>query len=178
MLWAGTSGAWLGIERDNALVAAIDRSLGVRATTATLGLLEAFGALRVARYGLVVPYLASVTEAIVTNFRSLGFDCAAKTCEGLSDNWQFSTIDAATLADRVRTVARSRPDAIVIHCTNVGGAAVVEDLEAELGVPVVDSVVVGLWSALRGLGIDPPRAGFGRLAALPTAAPIAPGSRR
>src|SRR3954451_5464745 len=98
ILWSGTSGAWLGIEYDKTLVAAIDQSLGVRATTATLGLLEAFEALRVARYGLVVPYVGAVTEPIVANLRTLGFECVAKVSEGLSCNWEFATIAAATLA--------------------------------------------------------------------------------
>jgi maleate isomerase len=52
----------------------------------------------------------------------------------------------------------------VIHCTNLRGAEVSEALERELGIPVLDSVVVGLWGALGLLGIAPPARGFGALA--------------
>src|SRR3954452_22838289 len=40
--WNGTSGAWLGLEQDRALAAAITARTGIPATTATLALMAAF----------------------------------------------------------------------------------------------------------------------------------------
>ncbi len=57
-----------------------------------------------------------------------------------------------------------------MHCTNFRGAPVVPELERELGIPVIDSVVVGLWGALRIVGVPVPHAGFGSLARSDTAA--------
>ncbi len=39
-----------------------------------------------------------------------------------------------------RTNGRARSDAIVVMCTNLAGAGLVEPLGAELGVPILDSV--------------------------------------
>jgi maleate isomerase len=166
ILWSGTSAAWLGLDTDRRLVESIRDATGADATTSTLGLVRAFEALGVRRYGLVVPYVAAVTYAIVANLGALGYECVARTNEELVDNWSFATVSAETLTERVRTVAAARPDAIVIHCTNLRGAEVSAALERELGIPVLDSVVVGLWDSLRRLGVEVPEAGFGRLATL------------
>ncbi len=51
---------------------------------------------------------------------------------------------------------------MAIHCTNMRGADVADALEEELGVPVLDSVVVAYWGALQSLHIDEPLPGFRR----------------
>ena len=75
------------------------------------------------------------------------------------------------MAALVREVAAARPEAIAIHCTNFRGAPVAPGLEAETGIPVLDSVAVSLWGALRAAGAGTAGlARFGRLFALPRAA--------
>jgi maleate isomerase len=164
ILWAGTSGAWLGLEADRRLVREIKNETGIPTTTATLSLLDAFGALGVRRYGLVVPYVEGVTAAIVRNLDGAGFECVARTSEGITDNWSFSAVPAAAIAERIREVARAGPDAIAVLCTNLRGAEVAERLEEDVALPVLDSVVIGLWGALGIVGLAPPGKGFGRLA--------------
>jgi maleate isomerase len=166
LLWAGTAAAWEGIETDEQLVATIEDATDRPATTATLSLLAAFRALSVRRYALVVPYVESIVDAIVANLDAAGYACVASDHDSLLANWEFASVAAGAIAARVRKVARSTPDAVVIHCTNLRGAEVSEALEAELGIPVLDSVVVGLWGALDLLGIDPPAIGFGALASV------------
>ncbi len=164
ILWSGTSGAWEGFDADRRLVATVRASTGIPATTATLALLDGFRELKVRTYGLVVPYVEPIVTGIVRNFEAAGYACVARTNESLTVNWDFAAIPSATIEARIRTVARSGPDAIVVHCTNLRGAEVSEELERELGIPILDSVVVGLWGALRLLEIAVPPVGFGRLA--------------
>ena len=160
-LWSGTSASWEGLETDDALVAAIRTETGRPATTSTLALLTALRALGVRRYGLVVPYVASIAAAIERNLGLAGYTCIATERHDLIANWDFASISAEAVADGVRRVAASRPDAIVILCTNMRGAEVAAPLERELGIPVLDSVVVGFWGALRLLSIDGADAGLG-----------------
>lgn len=40
-------------------------------------------------------------------------------------------------------------------CTNLAGAARAPALEAEIGIPVYDSVAVSLWKAMDLAGLDP-----------------------
>jgi len=164
VLWSGTSGAWEGLDADRRLVTQIGASTGVPATTASLALLDAFRTLGAHSYGLVVPYVESIVAAIVSNFDAAGYVCTARSSESLTVNWDFAEVSAELIATRIREVARSAPDVVVIHCTNLRGSEVSQELEHELGIPVLDSVVVGLWGALQLLDIPVPTAGFGRLA--------------
>jgi maleate isomerase len=163
-LWAGTAAAWEGPATDDHLVAAIRAATGTPATTATQALLLAFRALGVRRYGLVVPYVQPIVDRIVGNLDAAGYACAAVHNDSLTTNWEFAAVSADSVAEGVREVAGAQPDAIVVHCTNMRGAEVAESLEQEIGISVLDSVVVGLWGALQLLGIPTPEAGFGALA--------------
>ncbi|HEY3524424.1 MAG TPA: aspartate/glutamate racemase family protein [Candidatus Limnocylindrales bacterium] len=164
ILWSGTSAAWLGLDADRRLVASIESATSVPATTSTLALLDALDALAVRRYGLVVPYVSPIADAIQRNLADAGYACIASTAEGLTDNRSFAGVDGATLAERVRSVAAAGPDAVVVHCTNLRGAEVAVALEDELGIPVLDSVIVGAWGALRLLDLPTDLPRLGRLA--------------
>jgi maleate isomerase len=165
IVWNGTSGGWEGLDADREMVRAIESATSIPATTGTLATIDAFAELGVHRYGLVVPYVDEITTAIKGTFATAGFDCAAWANEGVSVNWEFSQITPEVIADRARTVARSRPDGIAIFCTNLCGAPVVDTLERELQIPIVDSVVVCLWAAFGVLGRKLEVSGYGRLAA-------------
>ena len=165
IVWNGTSGAWEGLHRDRELVRAIEDETGIAATTATLALLEAFRLLSVRRFGLVVPYVDAITERIRATLEAEGFSCSAATGERITTNAAFAAVPAATIADRVRQLARGKPDAIAILCTNLHGAGLVDRLEEELGIPILDSVVVAFWGSLQRLGLDATVQGFGRLLA-------------
>lgn len=153
--WNGTSGAWLGVERDRALVRAIATRTGIAATTALLALLEAFERLGVRRYALVTPYADDVQEAIVAQLAALGFDCAAERHLGLAANFDFALTPRETTATMLREVAHARPEALVVLCTNMDASALVPTMERESGIPVLDSIALALWGALRAAGADP-----------------------
>lgn len=162
--WNGTSAGWLGFERDEWLCAAIAAETGALACTSVLALREIFRRTGVRRFGLVTPYTGDVQQAIIDNFRHAGFDTVAERHLGLQDNFAFSEVDSDTVRRLVREVAAARPDAIAILCTNLRGAPSVPALEAELGVPVYDSVAAVVWKALRLAGTDTTRIrGWGRL---------------
>jgi maleate isomerase len=170
ILWAGTSGSWRGLDADERLVHGIADSTGIPATTATLALVDAFRELDVRRYALVVPYVAAITDAIVEVLGGAGWSCVATSSESLTVNRQFADVSSDAIVAAVRRVARTRPDAVAIHCTNLRGWEVAHALERELDIPVLDSVVVGLWGVLRILGLHVPGNRFGRLAAIGPAA--------
>jgi maleate isomerase len=155
IVWNGTSGAWLGIAQDRAICAAITAATGIPATTTTLALLDALALLQVRRLALVTPYLAEVQAAIMSQFAELGFDCVAEGHLEDPGNYSFAAHDEARIAAMVRAVVPAGPQAIAIHCTNFRGGRPAAALEAECGVPVLDSVAVSLWAGLRAAGADP-----------------------
>jgi maleate isomerase len=57
----------------------------------------------------------------------------------------------------IREVAAAKPDAIVTFCTNFPAAHLVAAMEQELGVPIYDTVSIGVWDYLRRAGVDTSR---------------------
>lgn len=165
--WNGTSASWRGFDTDERLCAAIEDRTGLPATSAMLAFNAALAALGVRRLGLVTPYTADVQSAIARTWAGHGIDVVAEDHEGLEDNFSFATVTEDRVAAMCRRVAGARPDAIAIVCTNMRGARRAAALEAELGIPVLDSVAVTLWGCLRRAGIATGALGpFGRVFAL------------
>lgn len=160
--WNGTSGSWLGAAADRAVCAAITAATGIPCTTATLALHDALRALGARRVGLVTPYLATVQAAILDNLRAEGFEPAAERHLEDPGNYSFAGHGAGLVTRMTQEVAAEGCDAIAIHCTNFRGLAAAA---AVTSVPVLDSVAVALWGALRAAGADPRAvAGLGPLA--------------
>lgn len=164
LAWNGTSAGWRGFAADQGLCAAIHRATGIHTCTSVLALNEIFTRTGVKRFALVSPYRDDVQKAIVRNYAASGFECVAERHLELQDNFSFSTVAADQLRDMVRAVAKARPDAITIFCTNLRGAPLVEELESETGIPIYDTIATAVWKSLRMAGVDVQRVlGWGRL---------------
>ncbi len=162
--WNGTSAGWLGFEADEALCRAITETTGIPACTSVLALNETLGLYGAQRIGLVTPYLHDVQARIVDNYTASGFEIVAERHLNDRGNFSFSEFDADTIRRMVREVATSRPDAITTFCTNLRAAPLVEELEQEIGIPILDTISVIVWKSLKLAGADPGRVrGWGRL---------------
>ena len=162
--WNGTSASWLGFDRDERLCERIETVTGAKACTSVLAFREILGSGNIRELGLVTPYTTDVQTRIVENWAAAGVTCTAERHLGLSDNFSFAVVDDRRVADLVRDVARQGCEAVAIVCTNMRGARLAEPLEAELGIPVYDSIATTLWKSLRLAGIDTALVqGWGRL---------------
>ena len=162
--WNGTSAGWLGFEADERLCRRITDVTAIPACTSVLALNEIFRLTDVKRFGLVTPYLDDVQAAIVKNYAASGFECVAERHLRKQDNFSFSEVGADEIRAMVHEVAKSKPDAITIFCTNLRGAPLVEALEAEIGIPIYDTIATVVWKSLKLAGADPKRiTGWGRL---------------
>lgn len=162
--WNGTSAGWLGFERDRRLCAAIEARTGIAACSSVLALAEIFRKTGVTRFGLVTPYTDDIQEAIRANFRAEGFECVAERHLGIHVNFDFSEVEPDTIAGMVREVAKARPQAITVFCTNMDGASLAEPLERETAIPLYDTIATAVWASLRLAGVDTTRVrGWGKL---------------
>ncbi len=151
--WNGSKGGSIGFDADRSLVARIEASTGIPACTSTLAIEELFRRNNVARFGLVTPYGAAYASKIPPHFAREGFACVAEAHSGLTDNFSYCTVPDAEIVAMIRGVAASAPDVIITYCTNFPAAHLAAALEAELGIPIYDSVSVGVWKALRLIGL-------------------------
>lgn len=162
--WSGTSSGWLGFEADARLCRRITEVTGIPATTSVLALNEILTQTAATEFAMVTPYLADVMEKIVDNYARSGFRLVAERHLDLSVNFSFSEVEEDTILRMARDVARKEPKAITTFCTNLRAAQLVPQLEAELGLPVYDTIATVVWKSLRLAGYDTTRlTGWGRL---------------
>jgi maleate isomerase len=162
--WNGTSAGWLGIESDRTLCESITSRTGVQATSSTLALVELLKRFGITRIGLVTPYTDAVQTRIASTLEREGFACAAERHFELTDNLSFAEVPDEVIERAVRHVAEGPAEAVITLCTNLRAAPLVERLEAEIGLPIFDSVATAMWGALRLADVDPAQVrGWGRL---------------
>jgi maleate isomerase len=153
--WNGTSSGWLGFDADQRLCERIEAATGIRAATSMLALNEILAKTGVKRFGLVTPYIDAVQQRIVANYATLGITCDAEQHLGIQDNFAFAEVAPDTLTAMIRAVAAEKPDAIGVLCTNLHAAHLVASLEAEIGIPIYDTIATALWKSLALAGVDP-----------------------
>ena len=167
--WNGSKGGAIGFAHDRALKARIEDATGIPATTSSLALVEALGRLGARRLALVTPYTEAYQRRVMATLAAEGFECAAESHLGLTDNLGYAGVAPARIAGQVRqAVAAARPEAVLCWCTNYAGALVAAGLEAELGLPVLDATLLPVWGALRMVGAEtaPAAPRWGRIFAL------------
>lgn len=153
--WAGTSGSWRGFDVDAGLCEAITRRTGVAATTSVQAINEILDRTEPKRIALVTPYLADVQAQIVDNYAAIGHPIHTERHLDDCGNYSFAEYSDDTVAGMVREVVADGADAVVVLCTNFRGARCTPTLEAELGVPIYDSVSATVWKCLLMTGHDP-----------------------
>lgn len=150
--WNGTSAGWLGFQADEELARSIEQTTGIVACSSVLSINEIFRLTSARTFGLVTPYTGDVQEAIVATYRQAGWECISERHLGISVNFDFSEVTEHDVAQICREVAAAKPDAILVFCTNMRGAAVAPQIEAEFGIPVYDTVSTAVWGAMRTVG--------------------------
>lgn len=162
--WNGTSAGWLGFDADERLCKAIEATTGIKACTSVLALNEIFRRKGITSFGLVTPYRNEVQERITAHYRHAGFDCIAERHLEQQENFAFAQICADDIRQMAREVAVAKPQAITIFCTNLCGAPLAVELEAELGIPIYDTISTVVWKSLQLAGVNTSRlCGWGSL---------------
>lgn len=162
--WNGTSSGWLGFERDVKLCERITAATGVQATTSMLALNEILQKTGVTKLGYVTPYLDDVQQKILGNYAGIGVACQGERHLRLQDNFSFSEVTTEQIEGMTMEVAREKPEAITIICTNLCAAPLVDKLERRTGLPIYDTIATVMWKSLIMSGVDPKRVtGWGSL---------------
>jgi len=162
--WNGTSSGWLGFERDVKLCERITAATGIAATTSMLALNEILETTGVERLGYVTPYRDDVQQKILANYENIGIGCAGERHLRLQDNFSFAEVTPEEIEEMTLAVARDKPQAIAVICTNLRAAPLVDRLERATGLPIYDTIATVVWKSLIVAGVDVKRVtGWGSL---------------
>ena len=136
---------------------------GIACTSPPTAALAALQALRLRRIAVLTPYTEGVNHRVVEYFTARGLDIAAFGAFNKESDAEIATIAPASIIAAAQALDAPDIDGIFLSCTGLRGVAVVDELEARLGKPVVTSNQAMAWHAMRLAGHNEAVAGFGRL---------------
>jgi maleate cis-trans isomerase len=140
---------------------------GIPAVTTMGSVLEALRALGAKRIALGTPYLDFVNQAEIKYLEEAGFPVASMYGLQLGDTQEerrgIGRVPPESLFRLVRHIDRPDVDTIFLSCTNLATVEMIEELEEEVGKPVITSNLATFWHSLRVMGLPDQIPGFGTL---------------
>ncbi len=147
------------------VAAAIGRSRPeAKVTEPISATIAACRALGVKRLGFVTPYLAEVSACMRAILEESGMEIAAFGSFNESQDPVVARIAPASIVAAIEAVsAEAACDAVFVACTNLRCAAIVQEAEESIGIPVLTSNLALAWHMLTLAGLETARPGFGAL---------------
>jgi maleate isomerase len=140
---------------DQELIKRITAASGKPATTASTALLEALHVLDIKQIVIGAPWSASVNQTVAAFLEANGVKVLAQEALGLVRNLEIGLLDPQTALDVGRRVNRPEADAVMLACGNWSTFSIIDQLERDLGKPVLTTNQVSLWHALKMMGARP-----------------------
>lgn len=106
--------------------------------------LAALRALDVHRLGLVTPYVESIAAPVRDAFVQAGYAVGQTLTFGEKVEARVARIAPASIKSAAQAAAKGA-QAVFLSCTNLRTLDIIDDLEAELGLPVISSNQVLAW---------------------------------
>lgn len=140
-----TSGTTLiGADRVGALIRGSVQTRNVAdPLSAAIAALRSLG---LSRLAIVSPYIDAVSQPVRAAFDAAGFRVGASVSFGEEVEARVARIDPASIRAAALEVGRHADvEAVFLSCTNLRTLGIIDDLEAELGKPVLSSNQVLAW---------------------------------
>ncbi|SDC50806.1 maleate cis-trans isomerase family protein [Paraburkholderia lycopersici] len=136
----------------------------IACTTPVTAALAALKALDVRSVALLTPYVRAINDFMRDYIEARGVAVARMASFEHADDNEVSRIDAASIRSAIETLARhDDAEAVFVSCTSLRVAALVPELEARTGKPVLSSNYAMAWHALRLAGVHDSEPRLGRL---------------
>lgn len=161
--YACTSGATvLGEDRVASMIRAAHPSAKV--TNPLTALKAAAAGLGIKRLALLSPYVAEVSNALITALEAAGIEIVRLISFDEENESAVARIAGASIQAGLKAAAAGAgADAVFASCTNLRAMDVLEAAERDLGLPVLASNQVLAWHMQRLAGVGGALAGMGRL---------------
>jgi maleate isomerase len=165
LAFACTTGSLVGgAGFDQRLVARLTAETGLPATTTATAVVEALAAVGARRPAVGTPYSSDLDAREAAFLTAAGLEPASVVGLGIARDADIARLSAGAVKDIARRAfGGSGADSMFLSCTNLPTLHVLDELEQELGVPVVSSNAATFWHVLGLAGVKAGRAGLGRL---------------
>ena len=137
---------------------------GVPCTTSIVAAMDAFRDLSASRLAVVDPYPQDLNDKMVSYLKDWGFEVASVVSLGTT----FTESSVASIADIYRAAKKAVKEAknaraVFIPCANFPVVDVIEDIETDLGLPVISNITSQLYVAFKAIGMREKINGYGKL---------------
>lgn len=161
-----TSGSFLhGAGYDSKIIDRIERaSGGIKAIATARAVVDALNHFGVHKIAACSPYSEEVNRRLRAFYTDAGFDIVNFEAVDRAKVGKIDNAEPEVALDLARSVDRPDAEAVFISCTAFRGAAeVIDQLEDELGKPVVTSNQATFWACLEQLAATSPMSEGGKL---------------
>src|SRR5262245_6860297 len=148
---------------DRELIKRMEDASGRPATTAATAFVDALRLLGAASVSIGAPWSKTMDKPMVEFMEASGFKVVHSEVVGFVASIDLGRVGPETAYDLGRRIDRPDADAIVMPGGNWASMPIVEQLERDLGKPVLVNNAVSLWAGLRLLNRKEGVSGYGRL---------------
>ncbi len=162
VMWACTSGSFVfGLEGARDQASGIAAALGVPASSTSIAFIDALRHLGVHRVAVAASYPDDVAQHFVRFLRAGGAEVVAMGSHGIVTAAEVGTLEPAQVVAMVKAADRPDAEAVLVPDTAMHTLAIIHELEAAVGKPVLTANQVTVWKGLQLLGPIPalPRLG-------------------
>jgi maleate isomerase len=165
IVFGGTSATFLHGRGWDEVVMQRMRSVsnGIPVTTTSTASLRAIEALGAKQISIVTPYIDAVTERAKTFFEQNGISVLSAKGQGIDEDHAIGAMPLKDVYRFSRQNVAPLADALFMSCTNWRTVGLIEELEQNIGMPVVSAIQASFWDCLRIARVGEFREGFGRL---------------
>lgn len=164
IIYACTSGSFVkGLGFDRKIAQRIEDASGTPAITTSTATVDALRALDIERVGVAAPYPDDVNKTLATFLDQNGFEVVTMKGLGFQYEWQIGNASPAEVYKLAKSADNPNIDGVFISCTGLPTVDILEELEHDIGKPVISANQASVWRALRMAGIRENSQGLGKL---------------
>jgi maleate isomerase len=134
-----------------------------QATTLITGVIRALKALKVQRIVVATPYLEEINALEKRYLEEQGFEILDIQGMNIIKDTDIVRVAPEFIMEYARKLNRPDADAIFVSCGALRTLDIIDDLEREVGKPVIASNQAMLWDVLRLAGVEDKIEGYGSL---------------
>lgn len=131
----------------------IAKAAGCPAISVTSSQLRALEVLGVRRVAVGGPYPADVTAKLVELLEEAGYTVTKTQSLGMTTEWQIGNSPPSVWADLATDLAGGGAECVLLACSGIRTAPVIENTENTLGIPIISAPAVTMWHAMRTIGV-------------------------
>lgn len=159
-----TGGSFLkGKDYDQEVIKKMEDRVSIPCTTTSTAAVKALKEMGIQRMILLTPYEKWLTDRGAEYFQAHGFDVIGSEYLSITDALKMVEMTPSQIADWAKSTSTPNCDGLFISCTCFPAMGAAEQIEKDLGIPVVTSNQATVWEMLKIAGYSSPISGYGTL---------------